>query len=245
MRGPGARGVPFWLDTELRPDRRAPLDGDASVDLAIVGGGFTGLWAAVLAAEQYPAWTITLLDGGDLGWAASGRNGGFCSSSLTHGLGNGLLVAKVGVNPLIATLGMMSVVRGMVLLITSGFGIPNLPDSFNVIAQGKAMGLQFPVFVMIVCVVVGDILLRRSSYFRQSYFVGGNIKSARLSGIRVGRVQIVNYIIVGVMAAIAGLLLTAPVKAPFSYPKSSDSRSSLVKAPQLRATKGSSRRRER
>ncbi|MBK6874758.1 MAG: FAD-dependent oxidoreductase [Kineosporiaceae bacterium] len=86
----GARGVPFWLDTELRPDRRAPLDGDASVDLAIVGGGFTGLWAAVLAAEQYPAWTITLLDGGDLGWAASGRNGGFCSSSLTHGLGNGL-----------------------------------------------------------------------------------------------------------------------------------------------------------
>ncbi|MFN8080426.1 MAG: FAD-binding oxidoreductase [Kineosporiaceae bacterium] len=86
----GARGVPFWLDTELRPDRRAALDGDISVDLAIVGGGFTGLWTAVLAAEQYPAWRITLLDGADLGWAASGRNGGFCSSSLTHGLGNGL-----------------------------------------------------------------------------------------------------------------------------------------------------------
>ena len=60
------------------------------------------------------------------------------------GLGNGLLVAKVGVNPLIATLGMMSVVRGLVLLITSGFGIPNLPDGFNVIAQGKAHGHPVP-----------------------------------------------------------------------------------------------------
>ncbi|MBL8931761.1 MAG: FAD-dependent oxidoreductase [Kineosporiaceae bacterium] len=86
----GARGVPFWLDTELRPDRRERLDGDTQVDLAIVGGGFTGLWAAVLAAEQYPARTTMLLEAADLGWAASGRNGGFCSSSLTHGLGNGL-----------------------------------------------------------------------------------------------------------------------------------------------------------
>lgn len=124
------------------------------------------------------------------------------------GLCNGLLVSKVKVNPLIATLGMMSVVRGLVLLLTSGFGIPNLPDAFNAIAQGKLFGIQFPVYFMIVCVVVGDILLRRSRYFRQSYFVGGNEKSARLSGIRVGRVQIVNYIIAAVMAAIAGLLLT-------------------------------------
>ncbi len=124
------------------------------------------------------------------------------------GFGNGLLVSKVKVNPLIATLGMMSVVRGLVLLLTSGFGIPNLPDAFNAIAQGKLFGIQFPVYFMIVCVVVGDILLRRSRYFRQSYFVGGNEKSARLSGIRVGRVQIVNYIIAAVMASIAGLLLT-------------------------------------
>jgi len=124
------------------------------------------------------------------------------------GLSNGLLVSKVKVNPLIATLGMMSVVRGIVLLLTSGFGIPNLPDAFNQIAQGKLFGIQYPVYFMIVFIVVGDILLRRSRYFRQSYFVGGNEKSARLSGIRVGRVQIVNYIIAAVMAAVAGLLLT-------------------------------------
>jgi ribose transport system permease protein len=128
-------------------------------------------------------------------------------ASILVGLTNGLLVAKVKVNPLIATLGMMSVVRGIVLLLTAGFGIPNLPESFNQMAQDKLFGIQFPVYIMIVCVIIGDTLLRRSRYFRQSYFVGGNEKSARLSGIRVSRVQIVNYIIAAVMAGFAGLLL--------------------------------------
>ena len=125
------------------------------------------------------------------------------------GLINGLLVSKVRVNPLIATLGMMSVARGVVLLLTSGFGIPNLPDSFNQLAQDSLLGLQYPVWIMLVCIIFGDILLRRSRYFRQSYFVGGNERSARLSGINVDRVKIINYIIAALMAALAGLLLTA------------------------------------
>ncbi len=86
----GVRGTPLWLDTELAPRRRDPLEDAQQVDLAIVGGGLTGLWAALLAGEQFPAWTTVLLEGADLGWAASGRNGGFCSASLTHGLANGL-----------------------------------------------------------------------------------------------------------------------------------------------------------
>lgn len=125
------------------------------------------------------------------------------------GLINGLLVSKVRVNPLIATLGMMQIARGAVFLLTAGLGIPNLPDSFNKMAQGKALGFQYPVWIMLVIVIVGDLLLRRSRFFRQSYFVGGNERSARLSGIRVGRIQISNYIITGLMAAVAGLLLTA------------------------------------
>ncbi|WP_088288584.1 FAD-binding oxidoreductase [Kineosporia sp. A_224] len=86
----GVRDVPVWLDTPDRPARRAALDGDLVVDLAIVGGGLTGLWGAVLAAQAAPARSVALLEGGDVAWAASGRNGGFCSSSLTHGLANGL-----------------------------------------------------------------------------------------------------------------------------------------------------------
>ena len=123
------------------------------------------------------------------------------------GLINGLLITKIRVNPFIATLGMMQVVRGIVFLVTSGLGIPNLPDGFNYFGQEKLFGLQIPVWIMLVLVVVGEILLRRWSFFRQSYFVGGNERSARLSGINIDLVKITNYVIVGVMAAVSGLLL--------------------------------------
>jgi ribose transport system permease protein len=123
------------------------------------------------------------------------------------GFVNGFLVTKVRVNPLIATLGMMQVVRGIVFLLTAGLGIPNLPDGFNYFGQEKWLDLQIPVWVMLFLVILGEVLLRRSRYFRQSYFVGGNERSARLSAIHVDRVKIVNYILVGVMAAISGLLL--------------------------------------
>ena len=86
----GVRRVPLWLDTPARPAPRPAQDVDLVVDLAIVGGGFTGLWAALLAAEADPDRRIAIFEAGTIGGAASGRNGGFCSSSLTHGLANGL-----------------------------------------------------------------------------------------------------------------------------------------------------------
>jgi glycine/D-amino acid oxidase-like deaminating enzyme len=82
--------TPLWCDDVRRPGPRASLVGDHDVDLAVVGGGFTGLWAALLALEEDPGREVVVLEGARLGWAATGRNGGFCSSSLTHGVGNGL-----------------------------------------------------------------------------------------------------------------------------------------------------------
>ena len=80
---------PFWLDDAGPRARFAPLRGSASADLAIVGGGFLGLWTAILAKERDPARRVVLLEGEQVGWAASGRNGGFCEASLTHGEENG------------------------------------------------------------------------------------------------------------------------------------------------------------
>ena len=77
----------FWLDSRDAPDPLPPLDGETTCDLAIVGGGFTGLWAALHAA---PEADVVLLEGDRCGWGASGRNGGFLEASLTHGLENGL-----------------------------------------------------------------------------------------------------------------------------------------------------------
>jgi glycine/D-amino acid oxidase-like deaminating enzyme len=86
----GASSTPLWLDAAERPAARPPLDGDLRCDLAVVGGGFTGLWAALLALEEDPGRDVVVVEGARIGWAASGRNGGFCAASLTHGLGNGV-----------------------------------------------------------------------------------------------------------------------------------------------------------
>src|SRR5215470_15594720 len=80
----------YWLDQPDAPDPLPALAGNVTADLAIVGGGFTGLWTALFATERDPSLDVVLLEARTAGWAASGRNGGFCSASLTHGLGNGL-----------------------------------------------------------------------------------------------------------------------------------------------------------
>jgi glycine/D-amino acid oxidase-like deaminating enzyme len=84
----------YWLDNganvAVRPAPREPLFGVEQADLLIIGAGFTGLWAAQLAQEQHPDWRIVIVEGGRIANAATGRNGGFVSASLTHGFANGL-----------------------------------------------------------------------------------------------------------------------------------------------------------
>jgi glycine/D-amino acid oxidase-like deaminating enzyme len=85
----GAEPTSAWLDTPARPEARPALSADSTADLVVVGGGYSGLWTAVLAKERDPGREVVLLEGQRIGWAASGRNGGFCSASLTHGRDNG------------------------------------------------------------------------------------------------------------------------------------------------------------
>ncbi len=86
-----ARPDVFWTDRPERPPARSALTGAGHrADLVIVGGGFTGLWAALQAKEDDPARDVVVLEAGRLGVGASGRNGGFVSPSLTHGLAQGL-----------------------------------------------------------------------------------------------------------------------------------------------------------
>ncbi|MFD7707629.1 NAD(P)/FAD-dependent oxidoreductase [Streptomyces sp. NPDC059785] len=85
-----AQPVPYWLDDPGRPRPEPALTGPESCDLLVVGGGYSGLWTALEAKQRDAKRDVVLLEGREVGWAASGRNGGFCAASLTHGLSNGL-----------------------------------------------------------------------------------------------------------------------------------------------------------
>ncbi|MGW2182937.1 NAD(P)/FAD-dependent oxidoreductase [Streptomyces sp. NPDC001732] len=85
-----AQPVSFWLDDPEKPAALPALTGDEHCDLLVIGGGYSGLWTALLAKERDPERDVVLIEGHEVGWAASGRNGGFCAASLTHGLPNGL-----------------------------------------------------------------------------------------------------------------------------------------------------------
>lgn len=125
------------------------------------------------------------------------------------GVTNGLIVTEVGINPFITTLGMMSLLRGLVLVISGGQNVSELPESFTQIGQGTVFGIQYPIIISLAVVAVGHFLLSRTRFFRQNYYIGGNEKAAILSGINVKWMTVFNFALIGFLAALAGIIITA------------------------------------
>jgi glycine/D-amino acid oxidase-like deaminating enzyme len=84
------RAISYWLDASPAGPSQPPLRGAQATDVAIVGAGFTGLWTALALTDTDPSLRVTVLEQATVGYGASGRNGGFCQASLTHGLANGI-----------------------------------------------------------------------------------------------------------------------------------------------------------
>lgn len=152
-----------------------------------------GVWAGVVAGTWgYPA-EVGILVGLVVGGLA--------------GLINGLIVTKLGINALIATLGTLTIYRSLTY-VTAGTGVTPISDAFA--AYGRAADpifrIQSPFWVMLAVVLVGGWLVSRTRFFRQFYFVGGNARAAQLSGIRVGRLTLIGFVIMGVLAGLAGVL---------------------------------------
>ncbi len=125
------------------------------------------------------------------------------------GLLNGLLVSRFGLPPFIATLGMLGIARGLVLLLTGAKTIAPLPDAFNAIANGFILGLPSLFWILILVAIVAAFVLGRTVFGRYVYAVGANSESARLSGVPVNYVLLAVYCISGVLAGFAGVLTTS------------------------------------
>lgn len=124
------------------------------------------------------------------------------------GLLSGVMVALFNVPAFIATLAMMTIDTGLVLLFTGGFSIFNLGD-FTIIGQGKLAGIPIPVLIMLAVVGLSWILLERTKFGRSLFAIGGNRKAAVASGINTRRVTIKVFLFAGAMAGLAGAVLAA------------------------------------
>jgi ribose/xylose/arabinose/galactoside ABC-type transport system permease subunit len=121
------------------------------------------------------------------------------------GFVNGALVVWGGIPSIIVTLGMLSILRGGVVLLTGGSWIQNLPDGFY-IGQQDVLGIPVPIFVAVVVLVLGALWMRYSELGRQFYAIGANRDSARLTGINVKRLQLLSFGINGTLVGLAALV---------------------------------------
>jgi ribose transport system permease protein len=126
------------------------------------------------------------------------------------GLINGLLITKVNLPPFIATLGTLSIGRGLIYMITKGFPItPNIPESYSFIGQGYLGFVPIPVIAMLVLMIVFSIIMSRTRFGRHVYAIGGNETAAKLSGVKTNLTKIMVYVLSGTISAVAGIILFA------------------------------------
>jgi putative xylitol transport system permease protein len=122
---------------------------------------------------------------------------------------NGLLVARLSIPPFVATLGMLSICRGLTYIYSNGMPIPNLSKDFLWIGQGDIGGIPIPIFFFLGVFIILWVVLNKTTYGRYIYAVGGNEKSAKTAGIGTKGIILSAYVLCGILAALGGLILTA------------------------------------
>jgi len=127
------------------------------------------------------------------------------------GMVSGSLVSRIGVPPLIVTLGMWQILKGAAFQVCWGAAIGWLPEGLSLFGSGKVFGVGVPVIIWIAVAATGYFVLTQTSFGRSVYAVGGNPVSAWLSGINVRNVQFMVYVVSGFLAGLAGLIATARV----------------------------------
>lgn len=168
--------------------------------LAVSGAVAAGLYKSGLSfagANLYVGFTffgvvmVALVVGGALGWF------------------NGWMVTRFKVPPFIATLGMLTIARGMTMLYTDGHPITGLGSSFEYLGTGWFCHVPMPVIVAVVVVVLFALFMRKSPWGRYIYAIGGNERATLLSGVHIRQIKRFVYTVAGVLSAVAALIVTA------------------------------------
>lgn len=172
-----------------------PLIIAGGLDLSVAAvAGLTGVLIAILHAAGLPIWVAVALA---------------MLVAACIGLVNGMLTTALRLNPLIVTLATMSIVGGASLILTDGLTKPLLVDGFNVIGQGRIMGVPIPALLMLSVYALLSFVLARTHFGRNAYAVGGNPDASHLIGLPVARTQIALYVISALSGAVAGTMLAA------------------------------------
>ena len=132
---------------------------------------------------------------------------GGLATGLLFGVFNGLLITAIRLPPFIATLGSLSIGRGLMYIITHGVPLtPDTPDAFAEIGQGYVGLVPVPVVIMLAMTIVFSTLMRKTRFGRHVYATGGNEQAARLSGVKTARVKLLVYMLSGLIAGLAGII---------------------------------------
>jgi len=130
-------------------------------------------------------------------------------TSLVLGLLNGFLIAIVGVSPILATLGTMTLYDGIAIAITKGYVLSDFPDGFQFFGTGRLGGVPFALLIFGLCAFFIALLLNRKPFGYATYMLGSNEKATKFSGINVRRMILKTYLISGLLSGVAAIVMAA------------------------------------
>jgi inositol transport system permease protein len=130
---------------------------------------------------------------------------------LLVGFINGFIIAQTQIPPFIATLGMYTAARGVALLYSNGKPISGFTPQFDFIGGGQVFGVPVPIVILAVVTLISHVLLNNTKFGKYTYAIGGNEQAAKISGINVYKYKILIYSYAGLMAGIAGIVLTSRI----------------------------------
>lgn len=130
-------------------------------------------------------------------------------SGVGVGLFNGVLCAKGKLPGFIATLASMTILRALGYIITGGDPISVMDKTFTALGTGYLWFIPIPVILMIICIAFGSFIMNKTRFGRYIYAVGGNAETSKWSGLNVGKIKIMVYVIMGVLTSVAGIIVAA------------------------------------